>query len=117
MGSSPISNAVVFSWAKAYPFVFLLYPRLSTATCQRFFNTLTKNITIGDLPVPPAERLPTQIMGRLKEDDFNTLLSNNRLRNHTARPYKIEKGNNIMRSDRSKGALKFIYAMRCNTKV
>src|SRR5688500_18434274 len=117
MGSSPISRAVVVEVASAYPFVLRLYPRLNTAICQRFFSNRIRNSTRGDLPVPPADRLPTQIIGKLKEAAFKILLSNKRLRIHTARPYKSEKGNSKMRIDRSRGALKFINALRCNTKV
>ena len=31
---------------------------------------------MGVLPVPPTAKLPTQIIGKLKEDDFNIFLSN-----------------------------------------
>ncbi|MEN9952773.1 MAG: hypothetical protein RLZZ520_1041, partial [Bacteroidota bacterium] len=31
-----------------------------------FFRKLTRKSTIGDLPVPPTDKLPTQIIGKLK---------------------------------------------------
>jgi len=47
---------------------------------------------MGVLPVPPTARLPTQMIGKLKEEDFKIFLSNKTLRNFMMTPYKKESG-------------------------
>jgi hypothetical protein len=47
---------------------------------------------MGVLPVPPTARLPTQMIGKLKEEDFKIFLSNKTLRNLMMTPYKKESG-------------------------
>jgi hypothetical protein len=54
---------------------------------------------MGDLPVPPADKLPTQIMGILKEELFNISLSNNLLRTQMASQYSRANGSNNNRTD------------------
>src|SRR5580765_2875300 len=63
---------------------------------------------MGDLPVPPIARLPTQMMGRLNFAERRTFMSYKKLRMRTTRPYNSENGNNNMRNDRRKKELKFI---------
>src|SRR4051794_10698079 len=99
MGSSPMSIAVVSSSANAYPLVFRLYPRLKVATLKLLFKCKIRNSTIGDLPVPPTERLPTQISGIPKEADLRILLSYSQLRIDMITQNKIANGNNKTRKD------------------
>ena len=60
-----------------WPIVFLLYPLLSVATLNSSFKFLTKNSTIGDLPVPPTDRLPTHIRGNPNVAELIIFLSYN----------------------------------------
>jgi hypothetical protein len=55
-------------------------------------NISTNNSDIGVLPVPPTARLPTHMIGKLKEEDFKIFLSNKILRNLMMAPYKKESG-------------------------
>src|SRR5215218_7860523 len=108
--------AVVVSFAKAYPLVFLLYPRLSVATLNWFFKCITKNSTIGDFPVPPTERLPTQINGKPNEVDLNNFLSYIQFRMAMTIQKIKAKGRRRMRND-FKNQLENISPLRCDTKV
>jgi hypothetical protein len=47
--------------------------------------------------VPPTARFPTQIIGKLNEEERKIFLSNILLRTHTMPAYKKEKGNKIYR--------------------
>jgi hypothetical protein len=55
--------------------------------------------TIGDLPVPPIERLPTQIIGRLKFVDLMIFLSKSKFLMITINPYNNEKGKRSILKD------------------
>jgi hypothetical protein len=55
-------------------------PRLRMAMANRSFRLRTIHSTIGDLPVPPTARLPTQMMGRLKDVEGSSRLSKNQFR-------------------------------------
>src|SRR5262245_1761260 len=116
MGSSPISRAVLFSLAKVYPLVFRLYPRLSVAILKLSFNLLTRYSTMGDLPVPQVERLPTQIRGRPKEAERIIPLLYIQLRIAIASQYSRANGNKRMRKDLRKKS-ENIAIMRRNTKI
>src|ERR1700754_5349741 len=108
MGSSPMSSAVVDSFASAYPLVFRLYPRLSTAISNLELNVLISSSTIGDLPVPPTARFPTQIIGRLKVVEERSFLSKHQLRIFTTSAYSSETGNKSILTGLSSGKLNFI---------
>jgi hypothetical protein len=47
---------------------------------------------MGVLPVPPVAKLPTQIIGKLKEDDLKIFLLYNQLRSQMIAPYIHEIG-------------------------
>jgi hypothetical protein len=92
MGSSPIWIAVVLSSAMAKPLVLRLYPLLSVAVLKSFDKTVTRYSVIGVFPVPPTARLPTHIIGKLKDADFKMFLSNNQFLVQMIIPYKKEMG-------------------------
>ena len=71
---------------------------------------------MGDFPVPPTERLPIQIKGKLKDVDFSIFLLYNQLRNSTMPPYNKANGKSNMRND-LRNQLENIDLLRCNTKV
>ena len=71
--------------------------------------------TIGDLPVPPSERFPTQIIGKLKFTDFKYFLPYIQLRKDTIQPYKMANGSNSTLKDFKKILFKFIGIPRRNT--
>ena len=48
---------------------------------------------MGVLPVPPTERFPTQMMGKLNDTDLKIFLSYNLFRSQIIMPYKIDNGN------------------------
>jgi hypothetical protein len=54
---------------------------------------------MGDFPVPPTLKFPTQMMGRLMDVDGRTFLSYNLFRSHIAAPYSKANGNNKKRMD------------------
>ena len=112
-----MSNAVAYSSARAYPCVFRLYPLLNMATQALSLIFFTMNSTIGDFPVPPTDKLPTQIMGRLKTEPDRIFLSNNRLRNKIDAAYRRENGKSKIRMGFSSGALKFINASGSDAKI
>src|ERR1700743_3218479 len=114
MGSSPMSSAVVDSFASAYPLVFRLYPRLSTAISNLDLNVLISSSTIGDLPVPPTARFPTQIIGRLKAVEERSFLSKHQLRIFTTSAYSSETGNKSILIGLSNGKLNFIIQIHRN---
>src|ERR1700743_3128620 len=111
MGSSPISNAVEEGPASAYPRVFALYPRLSTENVQRSSRWRISHSTMGDLPVPPVARLPTQIRGRLKEVEDRIFLSKHQLRILTTPAYRRDMGKRRIRIGFNKGKLTFMGQM------
>lgn len=71
--------------------------------------------TIGDLPVPPKERLPTQIMGKLKCTDFKYFFEYIQLRKDTIQPYKMANGKSKTLKDFKKILFKFIGIPRRDT--
>ena len=73
--------------ASTKPLLFLLYPRLSTATLLLLLSNLIRYSTCGVLPEPPTVMLPTEITGMSKLRLFNMPSSNNWLRSLTPRPY------------------------------
>jgi hypothetical protein len=54
---------------------------------------------MGDLPVPPVERFPTQIIGRPKPVDRKIFLSYSQFRIAIANQYNKAKGSKRMRKD------------------
>src|SRR5258705_13992628 len=71
---------------------------------------------MGDLPVPPTERLPIQITGRPKLVESKIFLSYSQLRTPTPSQYNKAKGNKSIRNDFRK-KLENINGLRRNTKV
>jgi hypothetical protein len=49
---------------------------------------------MGVLPVPPTDKFPTQMMGKLKDIEERIFLSYNLLRTQIISQYKIDNGNN-----------------------
>jgi len=72
---------------------------------------------MGDLPVPPTAKLPTQISGKLNLAELRYCLSNSQLRILIKAPYKTASGNNKTRKEVRKMVLKFIDATRRNEVV
>ena len=70
---------------------------------------------MGDLPVPPKERLPTQMMGKLKCTDLKYFLAYIQLRNVTIQPYRIAKGKSKTLKDFKKILFKCIGIPRRDT--
>ena len=114
MGSSPISKAVVVSPAKAYPLVFLLYPLLNVANLYSSERIESKCSTMGDLPVPPNDRFPTQIIGTLNFTDFKYCLLYIQFLKETMPPYNKANGKSKTLKDFKKRLLKFITIPRRN---
>ncbi|HLY68846.1 MAG TPA: hypothetical protein VKR53_03900 [Puia sp.] len=63
---------------------------------------------MGDFPVPPTARFPTQITGKLKLVEAKIFLLKRKFRVKIMNPYIIEKGNNKIRMGLNSGKLKFI---------
>jgi len=71
---------------------------------------------MGDLPVPPAERLPTHISGKAKEVLRIIFLLYIQFRTAMTSQYTKANGNKRMRKDLRK-KLENIHVMRSDTKV
>jgi hypothetical protein len=71
---------------------------------------------MGDLPVPPTARFPTQIIGKLKLEEANQFLSKHLFLIFTMMPYKIANGKSNTRKDFKKMELEFINIMRSNSE-
>jgi hypothetical protein len=52
--------------------------------------------------VPPTDKLPTHIIGKLKDTDLIMFLSKRKLRIITTRPYNNEKGKRRILNDLSR---------------
>ena len=72
---------------------------------------------MGDFPVPPTDKFPTQIIGKLKDVELKIPRSNNQFLNQTMAANSNENGNNKILIGLKSGALKFINAIRSNARV
>ena len=70
--------------------------------------------TMGDLPVPPIDKFPIQIIGTLNLTDFKYCFWNIQFLHATIQPYKTAKGKSKTRKDFKKRLLKFINVPRRN---
>lgn len=71
---------------------------------------------MGDLPVPPTARFPTQIIGKLKLEETNHCLSKHLFLIFTMMPYNTANGKSNTRKDFKKMELEFINIMRSNSE-
>src|SRR5579872_1062495 len=81
---------------------------------KRSLRQRMSHSTIGDLPVPPTARLPTQMIGRLKDAEGRRRLSKSQLRALITRAYISETGNNNRRIGLKRNELTFIAQFQCS---
>ena len=67
---------------------------------------------IGVLPVPPNERFPTHINGKLNSADLRIFLLYKKFLMMVIKPYNNAKGRNNTLKDFKKTLLKFIHFLR-----
>ena len=71
---------------------------------------------MGDLPVPPTDKLPTQIRGKPKDVDLRIFFLYIQLRTEITSQNKIANGRSKTRKD-FKNQLENICPLRCDTKI
>src|SRR5689334_11062927 len=86
------------------------------ATKNLLLNNSIKHSTIGDLPVPPITKFPTQITGKLNSAERTIFLLYNQFLIIITKPYSSENGNNNILNERRKKELKFMYHLPVKLK-